>query len=214
MNLYNMDLSPFCGRTRMQIYAKGLEIDIVAPPGFGTPEFAQINPTGKLPALQLENGRILPESETICEFLEDRFPDVPMRPHEDEARAQVRLLSRLADLYVMEPMTVLFGMINPDMRDQAVVDATVDQINNGLYYLDRFVNDGEYAVGNWLTLADCTLVPMLFFVNAVMPAFGLNDPTGPYPRLAAYFASVSKDPVAARVLDELQAALAHEIGEI
>jgi glutathione S-transferase len=72
MKLYNLDLSPFAARCRIQIHAKGLEIPSEEPPGgLSSDEYKKINPTGKVPELELDDGTVLSESAVICEYLED-----------------------------------------------------------------------------------------------------------------------------------------------
>ena len=57
MKLYNSNLSPFASRCRIQIYAKGLDVAMADPPGgAGSAAYKAINPTGKVPALEV-NGR-------------------------------------------------------------------------------------------------------------------------------------------------------------
>ncbi len=78
MKLYQTDLSPFASRCRIQIYAKGIEgIECCPPPGgISSDEYKTHNPTGKMPALEVD-GHVLSESEVICEYLEDRYPNWP-----------------------------------------------------------------------------------------------------------------------------------------
>jgi len=74
MTLYQADLSPYAARVRIQLSTKGIEekVRLVLPPGgMSSDEYKQINPTGKIPALQIGDA-ILSESATICEFLEYR----------------------------------------------------------------------------------------------------------------------------------------------
>lgn len=47
------------------------------------------SPTGKVPALQCEQGTII-DSLAICEYLVERFPDVDLWPRDVSARAQAR----------------------------------------------------------------------------------------------------------------------------
>ncbi|HVQ32745.1 MAG TPA: glutathione S-transferase family protein, partial [Lysobacter sp.] len=51
-----------------------------------TPEFLAINPTGKVPALRLEDGRALAESSAILAYLADGTPYLPSDRY---ARAKV-----------------------------------------------------------------------------------------------------------------------------
>jgi glutathione S-transferase len=98
MKLYSEHGSPFSAPVRLAIYAKGLEIEIEPPPGgLLSARLHAINPLGTIPCLILENGAPLPESAAILEYLEDKFPDPPLRPERAEARAHVRLLQRIGN---------------------------------------------------------------------------------------------------------------------
>ena len=44
-----------------------------------SPEYLKINPNGVIPAL-IHDGKSLYESGTLCEYLDDAFPEPPLRP--------------------------------------------------------------------------------------------------------------------------------------
>jgi glutathione S-transferase len=139
MKLYNSNLSPFASRCRIQIYAKGLDIAIADPPGgTGTDAYKRVNPTGKVPALEV-NGAVIPESEVICEFLEDRFPEKPLRPADDLERARMRSLAEMCDAYVVPPLVALFDQFPPNPRDQAMIDRCFGEIDAGLDRIEAFM---------------------------------------------------------------------------
>jgi glutathione S-transferase len=210
MKLYSADLSPFAARVRAQIYAKGLDIEIVPPPPAGTksPEYLSLNPMGKVPVLALDDGTTIPESETIVEYLEDVFPQNPLRPSEPEAAARVRLVARVAELYVWPHIAALFPQMNPKTRDQAAVDAALTKARDGLTHLNVFVSDGPFACGEAFTTADCWLVPVLFFVGMAGQVFGVGDLLAPYGKLSAYAKAIGGHPVAQKVMAEMQSGLA------
>jgi glutathione S-transferase len=212
MKLYNANLSPWSSRVRLQIYAKGIDVQIVDPPsGLGTPEYKKVNPTGKVPALQV-NGSVIPESAVICEYLEERFPEKPLLPRGAEERARVRLLARLNDVYGAPPMSVLFGQLNPKTRDAALVEKELANLTKAFDYMEAYIDGGPYAVGGALSLADCTLVPGFFFITRLLPMFGQANPLEKHPKLAAWWQAVQKDPNAARVIDEMGKAMAARFG--
>src|SRR3569832_1120323 len=63
MKLYSANLSPFAARPRIAIYAKGLAVEILPPPGGpGSAAYKAINPTGKVPCLVTSGGQCIPES--------------------------------------------------------------------------------------------------------------------------------------------------------
>jgi glutathione S-transferase len=205
MKLYSLDLSPYAARVRISLYAKKLPVEIVAPPASGikSAEYLALNPIGKIPVLVLDDGTAIPESETIVEYLEDAFPDPALRPHGPEAAARVRLISRVAELYVMSPLSGLFGQVDPTRRDPAVVEAGVARLSSGLSHLERFMGEGGYASGEKFTTADGALTPTAFFINAILSRLDRLDLLADHPRFNAYLRTAKADPVLAKVLGEL-----------
>src|ERR1700761_7015523 len=113
MKLYQTYTSPFPTRVRLVLYAKGLSPEIIEPPGFHATreskgDYYDVNPIGRVPALVTDAGQALPESEVICESLEDAYPEPPLLPADAWGRAQVRLISRLCDFYLVMAMRPLF----------------------------------------------------------------------------------------------------------
>ena len=207
MKLYNSNRSPFASRVRIAIYAKSLPIEIAAPPGgMGSLEFKQLNPTGKVPALEVD-GQVIAESEAINEYLEDRFPSPSLRPADPLARARMRTLSRFADLYLLPPLSSLFGQMNPATRDAKLVGEKLAELSTRLDQLEALVVAGPYAAGSELSLADCTLCPVFFFLTRLLPAVGGKSPLDGRPKLALVGETVGKHPAVAKVLEEMGAAM-------
>jgi glutathione S-transferase len=217
MKLYSANLSPFASRARMAIYAKGLPVEIGLPEtGLKSPEYLAINPMGKLPCFAGPDGLAVPESEVILEYLEDAFPEPSLRPVSPEDKARVRLISRIAELYVAAPGGPLFGQMDPSKRDPEVVEAAMKTLHQGLAWLDSHLTGGAYAFGKSLTTADCTLVPTLFWLKVFAQAFDRPDLLDDHPKVKAYAEAILKHPAAAKVTAELGGAARHyrETGQI
>jgi len=213
MKLYNAQLSPYSARVRMAIYAKGIDVTLVD--AFSDPmfmaELSRLSPLQKVPVL-VHGDVVLPESEVICEYLEDIGIGPSLRPDDVAGRARTRLLARIGDLYIMAPMTMLFGHINPRGRDQAFVDRTLAALHEGMGWLDHYFTGSRYAVGDKLSTADCALVPILFFYKQIGPLFGYADPFANCKFVRDYYASLQNDPHAARVIDEIDTSLRRVMG--
>jgi glutathione S-transferase len=210
VKLHQTYLSPFPTRVRMLLYAKGIEVEFVEPPGIhdsreSKGNYFEVNPLGRVPALELDDGRVLPESEVICEYLEDTFPEPSLRPKDPWMRAQVRLISRLCDFYLVMAMVPLFNASGRPRRDWdfARIDAALAEVHKSLDYLEHYIGTDGYAVGSALTQADGALVPQLLLAFEWAPKlFDRPNPESELPKLSAYWKAIRRDPIAARVLKE------------
>lgn len=70
------------------------------------PHYLQFNPKAVVPTL-VHNGTAIQESSVINEYLEDRFPEMSLRPADPIARAQMRLLVKTVDDEVHPAIGVL-----------------------------------------------------------------------------------------------------------
>lgn len=207
MKLFSMDISPYTARARLQVYAKGLEdqIEIItpSPADLKSPDYLAMNPMGKIPALITDTGFGLPESDVICEYIEDTFPTPGISA---ETRAKVRLVSRVGDTYVLGAMEPMFDVAKGGPANDAILARALELTHWGLDRLEE-VLVGPYAAGDDLTYADGTVLAILFYATTTGRMFGVEDPFPTRPKLAAYWQHIQKDETAARVLGEMQSAL-------
>ena len=83
------------------------------------PWFLAINPSGQVPVL-VHDGAVVVESTVISEYLEDVFPDVPLRPADPLRAATARVMVKYVDDHVMPSVS----MIAWHHRVRAVVQRT------------------------------------------------------------------------------------------
>lgn len=218
MKLFQTYDSPFPTRVRLVLYAKGIEVEIIEPPGFHSSaeskgDYLKVNPIGRVPALVLDDGRALPESEVICEYLEDAYPEPALRPADPFARAQMRLISRICDIYVVMAMVPLFTLAGRSRRHWTpeAIEGATGEVAKALAYVEDYIGTEGYAVGRSLTQADGALVPQLVLAcEWIPPVFGTPDPLEKLPKLAAYWKAIQTDPIAARVIGETRDAIVAE----
>lgn len=219
MKLYATDHSPFVERVLMAAQALGVELELVTPPqGTSSSAYRVRVPTGLVPALIIDEGLVLPESEAIVEYLVDRYGRGELlRPLDPALCARARLLSRLADLHLAAPLREMFEQAKRTPPDAAAVGALLPRIRTALvlieFYLDR---RSIYAVGTGLSQADCALVPLLFFVQKCSALDMPEVKTGllaSAPGLQSYFENVTQDPIVVdclRRMERVQARRAEE----
>jgi glutathione S-transferase len=208
MKLYNLALSNFAAKSRIAIYEKGLNVELVDPPGgLGSADYKKVNPLGKVPALLLDNGQLIAESELINEYLEDKYPEKPLLPKDAEGRAKVRAFTRFHDLYLEPPMRAVFPKLFGQQLDDKFIQEKIADVNSRLDQLEGMIGSPCVA-GSTFTLADCALAPTMFFLTTFLPQFGSKVPTEGRPKIAAWWSRVQEHPSVKKALDEQRAALA------
>lgn len=91
MRLIDAPRCPYCARVRIALAEKGLEYETVEIDLGDRPAWVyELNTTGRVPIL--DDTFVLPESQVIMEYLEDRHPEPSLLPEDSEARARSRLL--------------------------------------------------------------------------------------------------------------------------
>ena len=93
LTLYDAARCPYCARVRIALAEKGVEFETVEVDLRNRPEWIyEKNPTGRVPVIEEDDGRPLPESSVIMEFLDERYPEPPLLPADPADRAHVRCL--------------------------------------------------------------------------------------------------------------------------
>jgi glutathione S-transferase len=109
--LHQWEISPFCGKVRRILRAKGLAFQVQDYPGITARKGQALTKAGKLPVLDYDGERIA-DSSRIAAFLEERHPEPPLVPRDARERALAHLIEDWADesLYWFE---VRFRMADP-----------------------------------------------------------------------------------------------------
>jgi glutathione S-transferase len=205
MKLYTGDLSPYSAKIRMQIYAMGIEDEVAFDlplAQFFSGRLKEFSPIGRIPILETDHA-IIPESEVIAEYLDDTYPNKAMVGRDPIERANVRVISRIADIYLMNNIFMSLSQANKETRNQDVVDLLMGQVNRGMGALEAHIAADGYAASDQLTRADCTLVPALFMCENTVPRLDVPSPIRSEGKVANYWRRIQNNEYAARVLSEM-----------
>jgi len=100
MELYHSNMSVCSQKVRLVLREKQLrptEHNLNLRAGDSTrPEYLKLNPNGVVPTL-IDGGAAIVESTVICEYLEDAYPDPPLRPKNMVQRAAMRVWTQRVD---------------------------------------------------------------------------------------------------------------------
>jgi glutathione S-transferase len=112
------------------------------------PEFLQINPSGKIPALIDGDSRIF-ETAAICLYLGDKFPEANLAPRIDAPERGRYLSLMVYSTSQLEPAMgdALMGVEALTQRGWTDFERAQDVIEGEL-------GDGAYLFGEWFTAAD------------------------------------------------------------
>jgi maleylacetoacetate isomerase len=144
------------------------------------PSYRAINPQGRLPALELDNGSILIQSPAILEYLEEVYPKPALLPVDAAARAKIRAVASIIGcdihpLHNVGPLNHLRKVF--DRSEQEVSDWIATWIGQGFSVIEAIVGDEGFCFGPEPSLADVYVIPQLYAARR----FGIH--LDAYPRI-------------------------------
>jgi glutathione S-transferase len=202
MDLYYIPLSTYSQKAMIALHHKGIDytphvVDLMSPEGRAA--YEKVNPLGKVPFLKPSQDWQVPESTSIIEYLEDKFPDRPqLIPRAAEAARQVRFMDRMADLYFNDPVTELvFQSIGFRPQDQERADRARKFVKISYQHWDKRLASQPWMCGTGVTMADCATIPSLFYAQTVA---SFAD----YPNVVAYWQRAQQLPAYAKIKAEFE----------
>jgi glutathione S-transferase len=210
LRLCGFHISNYHNKVRIALLEKGIEhVDDSGCKPSQEDAFLARSPMGKVPFLELEDGRRLAESDVILEYLEEVYPQAPLLPKDPWQRAKVRELTTFIELHLelvarrLYPQ-VFFGGSVTDETKRAVEKALAKGIR-GFRALAKF---DPYVAGKELTLADCAAFVHLPLVSlATKLAYG-RDFLDELPQVKPYIKMLGERPAFRRVNEDRKAAQA------
>lgn len=161
MGLYSDPLDPYCHQVRIVLAEKGVGVDILSVNKHNPPEeLSEINPYSTLPTL-VDRDLVLYQSNTIMEYLDERFPHPPLLPVYPVSRAKSRLMMYRIDHDWYTKLAKISS------SDQAVADLARQELSESLTTLAPVFANSPYFLSNDFTLVDCYIAPLLWRLPAL-----------------------------------------------
>lgn len=136
--------------------------------------YLKLNPAGQVPALQLDDGRVISETVAICEYLEELSPKPPLIGSDAAERAETRMWVRRIEWKIIQPMADGFRfaeglpLFKNRIRTLPEAAAGLKEIaKDGLVWLDGQMAGRDSVVPKRFTLADVALFAFLEFGASV-----------------------------------------------
>lgn len=156
-------------------------------------DYFTINSKGAVPALQLDDGRLLTEGPAIVQYLADQKPDSGLAPRAGtlERYQLMEILNYIAS-EVHKGFSPLFNpKASADWRASAQAN-----LEKKFDWLSGFLKDKTFLMGNVFTVADAYLFTVLGWTKP------LKIDLGRWPVLNAYQQRITPRPTVQRALQE------------
>ncbi len=203
MDLFTYYRSTSSYRLRLALALKGLDyravpVNLLAGEQH-QPAYRALNAQGRLPSLRLDSGEVLIQSPAILEYLEERYPAVPLLPADPLLRARHRGVAALiaCDVHPLHNVSVLNRLRGLGLEEPAVLDWISHWIGEGLAAVEAQIGSSGFCFGD-VGLADVYLLPQLYAARR------FQVDLAPYPRLQRVAALAGVHPAFQRAHPEAQ----------
>jgi glutathione S-transferase len=187
LTLYDADRCPYCARVRIVLAEKGLEYETVVVDLDDRPAWIyEKNTLGRVPVIE-EDAFVLPESEVINEYLEERYPEPPLWPADPAERARGRLLVNRFD-----------ALSRPYYALRRGDETAATKLHEQLSELDSVLASQPFLTGREFGLADAAYLP---WIIRARQSLGID--LEPHAELSAWVARASERPSVAAELELL-----------
>jgi glutathione S-transferase len=173
--LYHLPLSPHSRKVRLALAEKRLPFEMrVEKVWERRSEYLELNPAGTVPTLIEDNGLIIPDSNVVCEYLEEAYPDVGLMGRTLAERVEVRRLVAWFDGKFSQEVTRnlvgekylkrLTGRGNPDA---GALRTGYVALRYHMEYLGWLAENRKWLAGSALSLADFTAAAHLSCIDFI-----------------------------------------------
>jgi glutathione S-transferase len=200
MILHDLSAGMHPRRVRIFMAEKGLsferrEVD-AAGGANALADFLRLNPLGKLPVLELDDGSAIAESLAICRYLESIHPQPALLGRNPKASAHIEMWTLRMDHELSQPIALTFVHNSEFYRGRVEQVPEVASWARGRALQTMNWLDGELAVRSHIAGDDYTLADIVAQCACVLgKAVGLRIPPELL-NLTRWFAQVSARPTA------------------
>ena len=136
--------------------------------------FLAKSPQAKVPALELDDGRVLTETRAICTYLEGLYPEPNLMGHDFEDKAFIEMADRRAE------WTLLLGAANAIRHTHpglaalehpqfpAFGQSQFEKLKENAKVFDRILQTQTWMAGPRFTIADITAFCTLEFARGLL----------------------------------------------
>jgi glutathione S-transferase len=173
MKLHISAASSYSRKIRVMLIEKGVVHDVETVNLWEPNDLKQTNPIGKVPALKLDDGRVLISSPLIADYVDSLFPEPRFIPADPDGRLEVRRWEALADGAMDAVSASLYEMRFHDevRRSHEWLARQRGKFEAGFAALEDMLGGRAWCVGDTPSLADIALACHIGFIVSRRPQF-------------------------------------------
>jgi glutathione S-transferase len=155
LKLGGFALSNYYNKAKVALLEKGIPFEEAYCMTSQDEAYLKRSPMGKVPYLEID-GQFLCESQVICEYLEERYPEKPLYPKDTLERARVRELMAILELHMELVARRLYsqaffgGTVSDEIKTHVEKD-----LAKGVRAFKQLARFSPFAAGASLSYADC-----------------------------------------------------------
>lgn len=166
---------------------------------YRSPEHLRLHPFGKMPLMQHGDFWVY-ETAAIAHYIDKAFDGPALQPSSPRDQANVIRWISIVNSYVFPVMNRFTKerLVRPKWGfdpDIAFIEGARDQLLTQMTVIDEALTQGDFLVGDDLTLADCFLLPHLLFFGITEEGRALVEDR---PRVAAWLDRMAARPALAQ----------------
>ncbi len=159
MKLIGSHTSPFVRKVRVVLAEKKIEYEFeIDSPWTADSKVPDINPLGKIPVLQLDDGTPLFDSRVIVEYIDNVTPNSKLFPAPNRERIEVKRWEALADGLLDAAVAAMLEGKRPKKEQSADwIARQRDKVARCLDFMEGELGDKAFCMGTHLSMADIAL---------------------------------------------------------
>ena len=147
--------SPYARKVRIALTEKGLPFELLTEvPWHSTTSTPRYNPLEKLPVLLLPDGSSVYESSYILQYLELKYPQIPLLPDDIDGKLAALKLEVLCDGICDAVVLTLFEKMRASGGSPEWLARQRRKIDGGLAEMAKIVGSRQWATGDSFSLGD------------------------------------------------------------
>lgn len=180
MKIYDWYNGPYPARVRIALAEKGLlpKVDFVSinlwKGEHKTPEFLEINYSGTLPVLELEDGTRIAECTAITQYLDDLDDSPTLTGKTAVEKGLIHMMTKRAEIEFLDAVSLYFHHATPGLGPHVELYQNEewglrmrDKALRGMRYFNEVLKSQPFVAGPAFSMADIAVIGGMIFSTLV-----------------------------------------------